>query len=82
LVDGRLREYTLGPPHEITDQLCVVRRAFRVNDSLPQDSVSSPRCGSGNAAAGFWWTPSALTSGKLLYRKSSPDYSVASWYRD
>jgi hypothetical protein len=37
-VDSRLKEFTLGPPHEITDRLFVVRRAFRVNDALPQDS--------------------------------------------
>ena len=28
LVVGRLQEYTLGPPHEITDRLFVVRRAL------------------------------------------------------
>src|SRR5437762_3725323 len=33
-VDGKLREFTIGSPHEITERLFVVRRAFRVNDSL------------------------------------------------
>jgi hypothetical protein len=61
VVDGRLREYTLGPPQEITDRLFVVRRAFRVNDSLAQDSAS-PAPGSGG--------PCYLTSRKLLYRNS------------
>jgi hypothetical protein len=65
LVGGRLQEYTLGPLREITDRLFVVRRAFRVNDSPPQDSASPP-AGSGNAADGFWWTALALTSRKLL----------------
>ena len=29
----------LGPPHDVTDRLFVVQRAFRVNDSLPQESA-------------------------------------------
>ena len=29
-VDTRLKEYTTGTPHELTDRLLVVRRAFRV----------------------------------------------------
>ena len=39
LVDARVKEYVLGPPHEVTDRLFVVRRSFRVNDSLPEDSA-------------------------------------------
>ena len=35
VVDGRVKEYVLGVPHEVTDRLFVVRRVFRVNDSLP-----------------------------------------------
>jgi hypothetical protein len=38
VIDGRIREYALGAPHEVTERLFVVRRAFRVNDSLPEDS--------------------------------------------
>ncbi len=37
VVDGRVKEYVLGTPHEVTDRLFVVRRAFRVNDGLPED---------------------------------------------
>lgn len=36
-VDDRLREFTLGEPHDVTDRLFVVRRAFRLNDQLPAD---------------------------------------------
>ncbi len=39
IVDGRVREYVLGSPHEITERLFVVRRVFRMNDSLPEDSA-------------------------------------------
>src|SRR6516225_3183262 len=38
IVDGRVKEYVLGTPHEVTDRLFVIRRVFRVNDSLPEDS--------------------------------------------
>src|SRR5271165_6509541 len=41
-LDGRVRESTLGASHEITERLFVVRRAFRVNDSLPGDKTVAP----------------------------------------
>jgi hypothetical protein len=40
-VDGRTRESTLGASHEITERLFVVRRAFRVNDTLPGDMATA-----------------------------------------
>ena len=42
-VDGRAKEFTAGPVHDITDHLFVVRRVFRVNDSLPQEQETVPR---------------------------------------
>src|SRR5882724_1409300 len=42
-VDGRARESTLGPSHDITERLFVIRRAFRVNDNLPGDAAAAPR---------------------------------------
>ena len=32
----------MAPAHDVTDRLFVMRRAFRVNDSLPQESASPP----------------------------------------
>jgi len=40
VVDGRVKDYVLGAPHEVTDRLFVARRVFRVNDSLPEDSAT------------------------------------------
>src|SRR5271169_5133252 len=37
-VDTKLKEYTTGNPHDVTDRTFVVRRAFRINDALPDDS--------------------------------------------
>ena len=42
MVDGRVREYVLDSAHEVTDHLFVVRRAFRINDSLPNEK-GNPR---------------------------------------
>jgi len=39
-VDAKLREFTLGNFHDVTDRLFVVRRAFRVNDALSDEPVS------------------------------------------
>ena len=38
LVDGRQREWTIGNTHDVTDRSFTVRRALRINDSLPADS--------------------------------------------
>ncbi len=38
LVDGRQREWTTGDTHDVTDRSFTIRRALRINDSLPADS--------------------------------------------
>jgi hypothetical protein len=78
-VDTRLKEYTIGNPHELTDRLFVVRRAFRINDALP-----------GEAAAHWQWQRGGwLLVDRVTGRVSQlnlPEfdsfYSTASWYRD
>ena len=79
LVDGRIKEYALGTPHEVTERLFVVRRAFRVNDSLPEDSTLRWQ----------WQRGGWLLVDRLSGRVSAitlPEfdnyYSAASWYRD
>lgn len=39
VVDGVQKEWTLGEVHDVTDRTFVVRRALRINDSLPAESV-------------------------------------------
>jgi hypothetical protein len=39
MVDGKVREWTNGESHTITDRSFVVRRALRLNDSLPGDKA-------------------------------------------
>jgi hypothetical protein len=81
LVDARVREFTFGPPHDVTDRLFVVRRAFRVNDSLPQESASPPHW---QWQPGGWILVDRLTGhvSPLNLPEFDPFYSAASWYRD
>lgn len=79
LVDGRVKEYVVGSAHEITDRLFVVRRAFRINDALPEESV----------ARWHWQRGGWLLVDRITGRVSpaslpsfDPDFSTASWYRD
>jgi hypothetical protein len=39
LVDGKVKEWTNGESHPITDRTFVVRRAIRLNDALPGDKA-------------------------------------------
>jgi hypothetical protein len=39
-VDNRQKEWTTGEVHDITDRTFAVRRALRINDALPTDSVA------------------------------------------
>lgn len=39
IVDGRQKEWTTGDTHDVTDRSFVVRRALRINDSLPPDAT-------------------------------------------
>jgi len=42
-VDTRLKEFTTGPAHDVTDRLFVVRRMFRLNDTFPEETTPTPR---------------------------------------
>lgn len=79
VVDGRIKEYILGSPHEVTDRLFVVRRAFRVNDSLPEDSAARWQW-----QRGGWLLVDRLTGHVAPVNLPEFDayYSAASWYRD
>lgn len=81
LVDARVKEFTLGAVHEITDRLFVVRRAFRINDSLPQESTGPPHW---QWQRGGWLLVDRVTG--HISPINLPDFdaadSAASWYRD
>ena len=81
LVDGKLKEFTTGESHTVTDRIFVVRRAFRVNDSLPADQGKVPRW---VWQRGGWLmvdrTTARITQLNLPF--FDPFYSQASWFRD
>ncbi len=79
LVDTRLKEYTTGNPHELTDRLFVVRRAFRINDALPAESAARWQW-----QRGGWLLVDRMTGrvSQLNLPEFDPFYSTASWYRD
>ena len=80
-VDGKVKEFTTGDTHDVTDREFVVRRAYRINDTLPDDAKRSPKW--------LWerggWLLVDRASGKISLVKLpdfDPFYSEASWYRD
>jgi hypothetical protein len=80
-VDTKLKEFTTSKPHDVTDREFVVRRAFRINDALPDDPHKSPKW--------IWqlggWLLVNRSSGKITLLKLpdfDPFYSEVSWYRD
>jgi len=79
LVDGRVKEYVAGPPHEVTDRLFVMRRAFRLNDNLPDDPA--PRW---QWQRGGWLLVDRVTGriSPINLPEFDPFYSAGSWYRD
>jgi len=80
-VDSRVKEFTVGQSHDITERQFVVRRAFRLNDSLPGETGSPPRW---VWERGGWLLVDRMTG--RVSAMSLPEfdsyYSVASWYRD
>jgi hypothetical protein len=83
LVDGQVKEWTTGAVHDITDRTFVVRRAIRLNDSLPGDKAGAQK------EHWVWqrgpWLMVDRTAGHITALKL-PDYepgiSEVVWFRD
>jgi hypothetical protein len=79
IVDGVVKDWTTGDPHDVTDRSFVVRRAIRLNDALPEDK------------AGRWvwqrgpWVLVDRVVGRVTALRL-PDYdpgvSQVKWFRD
>jgi hypothetical protein len=80
-VDGKIKEFTTGEPHDVTDTLFTIQRAYRVNDSLPNDEKKLPKW---KWQRGGWVVVDRLTGrvSQLRLPEFDPYYSAASWYRD
>jgi hypothetical protein len=80
-VDGRIKEFTTGEPHDVTDTLFTIQRAYRVNDSLPDDPRTLPKWRWQRGG----WVLIDRTTGRvtqLRLPEFDPYYSQAAWYRD
>jgi hypothetical protein len=75
-VDAKLKEFVTGEMHEVTERLFVVRRAYRLNNNLPQDETKAPNW---VWERGGWLLVDRLTGHVSQF---DPFYSHASWFRD
>lgn len=80
LVDSKIKEFTTGPAHEVTDRTFVVQRMVRVNDSLPQETGPS---------RWIWQRSGWLLVDRVSARvqlvalpEFDPYHSQVSWFRD
>jgi hypothetical protein len=85
VVDGVVKEWTTGEAHDVTDRSFVVRRAIRMNDSLPGDKQGpGDKAGRWVWQRGPWLLVDRMT-GRIAALKL-PDYdpgvSQVVWFRD
>ena len=85
-VDDKLKAYTTGEIHEVTERIFVVRQAFRLNDRLPDEDNKDKK---DKSPRWVWqrggWMQIDRQSGKvssLTLPEFDTFYSVAVWYRD
>jgi hypothetical protein len=79
VIDSKIKEWTTGDAHDVTDRSFAVRRAIRLNDALPTDKVEHWVW-----QRGPWLLVDRLT-GHIVPVKL-PDYDPAvssvTWFRD
>jgi hypothetical protein len=83
MVNGEAKEFTLGEPHDVTDRVFVIQRAFRLNDSLPGDSEPSTKP-QWRWRPGGWLMVQRGTASitRLDLPEFDPYSSEAVWFRD
>jgi len=79
VVDGKVKDWTTGEAHDVTDRSFAVRRALRLNDALPTDK----------GERWVWqrgpWVLVDRTTGKVTALRLpdfDPAVSEAVWFRD
>ena len=78
VVDGAQKEWTVGDIHDVTDRSFVIRRALRINDSLPAET---PRW---TWQPGPWLLVDRITGHILALHLPDYDAQISSlvWFRD
>jgi hypothetical protein len=81
LVNGEIKEYIMGEPHEVSERVFVVRQASRLNDALPDEPKGTARW---RWHPGGWLMVDRANAhiSKLTLPNYDSFYSSASWYRD
>lgn len=79
IVDGRNKEWTMGPMHDVTERTFVVQRVYRLNDTLPQESGVRWRW-----ELGGWLLVDRISAKVQAVNLPAfdPYSSQASWFRD
>ena len=82
MVDGKIKEFTTGDVHEVTDRFFAVRKAFRLNDWLPDDP--DPKNHRWKWQRGGWLLVDRGTAHitQLNLPEFDPFYSSGAWFRD
>jgi len=79
LVDDKVKEWTTGEAHDVTDRSVAVRRALKINDALPTDKVEHWVWQRGP------WLLIDRTNGHVVALKLpdfDPSVSNVTWFRD
>jgi len=81
VVDGRVKEYATGTPHQVTETLFVARRVFRLNNALPGDPPKPPQW---TWQLDGWISVNNSTGhiSELKLPEFDPRLSEASWFQD
>lgn len=81
VIDGRMKEYSTGAAHEVTEGLWVVRRVMRVNNSLPQETSKQPQW---TWQLAGWISVNSATGriAQLNLPAFDPHSSQVSWFQD
>lgn len=81
MIDGRIKEYSTGAAHQITETLSVVRRVFRLNNALPSETARNPLWA---WQLGDWISINSTTGHvtNLKLPEFDPQSSEASWFQD
>jgi hypothetical protein len=66
VVDGQIKEWTTGDAHDVTDRSFVVRRAIKINDSLPDDGAATGESSSAKLAGA---AGSSTASGRWVWQR-------------
>jgi hypothetical protein len=81
MIDGRVKEYSTGDSHEVTELLSVARRVFRLNNALPNEISKDPQWA---WQLGGWMSINSATGrvSELKLPEFDNRSSVASWFQD